>query len=161
MQDSHSIADNLNAMDLGSKTGNAVNKWSQQPQSCPQQQQQKTSKPQNQHACESCTKSHAPSRASCLPRTPHADLVAKLVIGMSDTGNTSSRQKDPNKKPPRHGTSGEKQKQTHTVDIGNNYDPKCDEVHVNTTAINIDALTETWATVTMPVEIGPNHCGNL
>ena len=33
--------------------------------------------------------------------------------------------------------------------------------HISITAINIDALTETWATITMPVEIGPNQCGSL
>ena len=33
--------------------------------------------------------------------------------------------------------------------------------HSNITAINIDALPEAWATVTMPAEIGPNHCGSL
>ena len=36
-----------------------------------------------------------------------------------------------------------------------------DPDHINTTAINIDALTEAWATVTMPAEIGPNQCGIL
>ena len=30
--------------------------------------------------------------------------------------------------------------------------------HINITAINIDTLTEAWATVTMPAEIGPNQC---
>ena len=51
--------------------------------------------------------------------------------------------------------------QTHSVDVGNDCDPQCDEVCVNTTAIDIDALTKDCATVTMPAEIGPNHCGNL
>ena len=50
------IADNLNAMNLWSKTVNAVNKWSWQPQSHPQQQQQKTLNPQHQHACGNYTK---------------------------------------------------------------------------------------------------------
>ena len=68
---------------------------------------------------------------------------------------------DPNKKPPRSGPNDGKQKQTHSVDVGNDYDPKCEEVHVNTTTINTDALTEAWATVTMPAEIGPNHHGSL
>ena len=63
--------------------------------------------------------------------------------------------------PPRCGPNGGKQKQTHSVDVGNNYDPQCDEVHDNTTAINIDALTEACTTVTMPAEIGPNHHGSL
>ena len=71
---------------------------------------------------------------------------------------TSSRQKDPNK-PPRCGHNGSKQK--HPVDVGNDYDPQCDEVSVNTTAVNIDALTEAWATVTMPAGIGPNQYGSL
>ena len=30
------------------------------------------------------TKFHAPGRAPALPRTPHADHVAKLVTGMPD-----------------------------------------------------------------------------
>ena len=38
---------------------------------------------------------------------------------------------------------------------------QCDDIHVNTTAINIDGLTEAWATVTIPARIGPNHCGSL
>ena len=33
--------------------------------------------------------------------------------------------------------------------------------HINITEINIDALTEAWATVTMPAKIGPNQCGSL
>ena len=36
-----------------------------------------------------------------------------------------------------------------------------DPEHINITAINIDALTEALATVTMPAEIGPNHHGSL
>ena len=62
---------------------------------------------------------------------------------------------------PRHGPSSGKQKQTHIVNVSNNYDPQCDEVCDNTTAINIDTLTEALATVTMPAEIGPNQCGSL
>ena len=65
------IADNLNAMGLRSKTINAVNKWSQQPQCFPQQQQQKASNPQNQHACGNCTKSHAPGR---IQTRSHPDM---------------------------------------------------------------------------------------
>ena len=74
---------------------------------------------------------------------------------------TSSGQKDPNKKPPKCGPNGRNQKQTHSVDVGKDYGPQCDEVHVNTTAINIDALTEACATVSMPAEIGQNHHGSL
>ena len=33
--------------------------------------------------------------------------------------------------------------------------------HINITALNIDALTRVWATVTMPAEIGLNQCGSL
>ena len=44
--------------------------------------------------------------------------------------------------PPSNGLKGGKQKQTHTVGVGDDYDLQCDEVHVNTTVINIDALTE-------------------
>ena len=36
-----------------------------------------------------------------------------------------------------------------------------DPEHINITAINIDALTEAWATVTMPAEIGPNQHGSF
>ena len=53
------------------------------------------------------------------------------------------------------------QARSHSVDVGNDYDPQCNEVHVNTTIINIDALTEAWTTVTMPAEIGPNYHGSL
>ena len=41
------------------------------------------------------------------------------------------------------------------------YPAPSDPEHINITAINIDALTEAWATVTMPTEIGPNHHGIL
>ena len=34
-------------------------------------QQQKTLRPQNQHACGNCTKSHAPGRASCPAKGLH------------------------------------------------------------------------------------------
>ena len=33
--------------------------------------------------------------------------------------------------------------------------------HINSTAINTDAPTEAWATVTILAEIGPNQCGSL
>ena len=36
-----------------------------------------------------------------------------------------------------------------------------DPEHINITAINIDALTEAWATVTVPAEIVPNQCGSI
>ena len=49
------IADNFNVMGLNSKTASAVKKWSQQPQSHPQQQQPKMANLQNQHACGNCT----------------------------------------------------------------------------------------------------------
>ena len=39
--------------------------------------------------------------------------------------------------------------------------PQCDEVCVNSMAINIDALTDAWATVIMTADIGPNHHGNI
>ena len=155
------IADNLHAMGLGSKTVNAVNKWSQWPQSHPQQQQQKTSKPQNQHAWRNCTKSHAPGRAFCPAKDSTCQSCGKIGHWDARCWSSSGRQKDPNKKPPRHGHNGGKQKQTHAVDVGNDYDPQWDEVSINTTAINIDALNEAWATVTMPAEIGPNHCRSL
>ena len=124
------IADNLNAMGLRSKTVSAVNKWSQWPQSYPQQQQQKTLNPQNQHVGRNCTKSNAPGRVSC----PAKDCTCQScgTIGHWDIRcqSTSSKQKDPKKKPPRHGLKGGKQKQTHTVDEGDDFDPQCDELHV-------------------------------
>ena len=155
------IADNLNAMGHGSKTVNAVNKWSQWPQSHPKQQQQKTSKPQNQHACGNCTKSHAPGRASCPAKDSTFWSCGKTGHWDARCCSASSTQKDPNKKPPRHEANGGKQKQTYSVDVGNDCNPHCDGVFVNTTAINIDAHTEAWATVTLPAEIGSNHCGSL
>ena len=65
------------------------------------------------------------------------------------------------KQPPRHKPNGGKQKQTHTLDLGDDYNPQCNEVHVNITTANIDALTKAWATVTMPAETGPNQHGSL
>ena len=41
------------------------------------------------------------------------------------------------------------------------YQAPSEQEHINITAINIDALTEVWTTVTMPVEIGPNQCASL
>ena len=41
------------------------------------------------------------------------------------------------------------------------YPAPSDSEHINITAINIDVLTEDWAMVTMPAEIGPNHHGDL
>ena len=41
------------------------------------------------------------------------------------------------------------------------YTAPSDPEHINITAINIDALTEACATVTVPAEVGPNQCGSL
>ena len=41
------------------------------------------------------------------------------------------------------------------------YPAPSDPEHINITTINIDTLTEAWATVSMPAEIGPNQHGNL
>ena len=41
------------------------------------------------------------------------------------------------------------------------YPAPSDPEHININATNIDALTEAWATITMPAEIGPNQCGSL
>ena len=100
-------------------------------------------------------------RASCPAKDSTCWSCGKTGHWDARCQKTSSRQKDPNKKPPRCGHNGGKQKQTHNVDVGNDYDPHCDEVHVNTTAINIIVLTEAWATVTKSVEIGPDHHGSL
>ena len=105
---------------------------------------------------------------------------------------TSSRQKDPNKKPPRYGpitiyvhpyqtTSLGWEPGDHHARLGvllpwvaqndhsvtivppitMHYPVPSDPEHINTTAINIDALNEAWTTVTMPAEIWPNQCGSL
>ena len=100
-------------------------------------------------------------RASCPTKDSACQSCGKIGHWDTRCQSTSGRQKDLTKKPHRCGHNGGKQKQIHTFDVGNNYDTQCDEVCVNTTAINIDALTEAWATVTMPAEIGPNHCGSL
>ena len=200
-------------MSLRSKTVNAVNKWSQWPQSHPQQQQQKTLNPKNQDRFGNCTKSHAPGRASCPAKDSTCQSCGRIGHWDVRYWSSSGKLNDPIKMLP----SG-KQKQTHTLDVGNDYDPQCDEVsviaidvhphhsawlgwkprhdharpgalspwvaqnayiativppismpypapgdpeHINLTAINIDALTKAWATVTMPAEIGPNHCRSL
>ena len=83
-----------------------------------------------------------------LPRILHVDLVAKLVTEMPDA-----------KAPPVDRRI--QTKADHSVDVGIDYDPQYDEVPVNTTAMNIDALTEAWATVNMPAGIDPNQCGSL
>ena len=41
------------------------------------------------------------------------------------------------------------------------YPAPSDPEHINITALNIDALTKAWATVTMPAKMGPNQCGSL
>ena len=70
------IADNLNARDLVSKTLNAVIKRSKWPQYCPQQQQEKTSNPQNQHACGNCTKFPCTCQGLHMP-----DMWQNLSLG--------------------------------------------------------------------------------
>ena len=160
MQDSHSHSRQPPCYGPQVQTVNAVNKQSWWSQSC-QQQYQKTSKPQNQHACGNCTKSHAPGRASYHAKDSTCQSYGKTGHWDARCWSTSSRQKDPNKKPPRCGPNGGNQKQTHSVDVDNDYDPQYDKVHVNTTVINIDALTEAWATVNMHAEIGQNHHGSL
>ena len=177
----------------------------------------KNIEPPNQHACRNCTKSHAPDRASCPVKDSTFWSCGRIGHWDVRCWSTSGKQKDPNKKPPRCGPKHGKQKQTHSVYVGDDYDLQCDEVHVitidvhphhsawlgqkprddhampsalspqvaknahsatrlppismsypssdwehiNITAINIDALTNAWATVTMPAEIGPNQCGSL
>ena len=111
------IADNLNAMDLGAKAINAVNKQSQFPQSHPQQQQQKILNPQKQHACRNCTKSHAPGRTSNLPRTSHANHVAELVTGMSHTEAPPVDRRIQTRSHPDMGPKVESKSMTHTVDF--------------------------------------------
>ena len=101
------------------------------------------------------------AKPAVLPRTPYAKSSGKIGCWNARCWSTSSIQKDPNKKPLRHGHNGRNQKQTHSVHVGNDYVPQCDEVCVNTTKFNTDALTEAWATVSMPTGIGLNQCGSL
>ena len=132
-------ADNLNAIGLRSKTVNAVNKQSQWPWPHPQQQQ-KTLNSQNQHVCGNCTKSHAPSRASCPAKESTCWSCGRIGHWDVRSQSTSGKQKDPNKNPPWCWPKGGKQKQTHTVDVGDDYNPQCNEVHV----ITIDVQPQTF-----------------
>ena len=102
-----------------------------------------------------------PCTASCPAKDSTCWSCSRIGHWDIRCWSNSGKQKDPNKKPPRCEPKDGKQKQTHTVDLGDDYDPQCDEVHVNTTAINIDALTKAWVSVTMPAGIGPNHHGSL
>ena len=78
------------------------------------------------------TKSHAPGRASCLAKDSTCQSCGRFCHWDARCQSTTSRQKDPDKKPPRLGPKGGKQKQTHTVDVGDDYDPQCNDVHVVT-----------------------------
>ena len=123
------IVDNLNAMGLRSKIVNAVNKHSSV---WPTTTATKMLYPQNQHACGNCTKFHAPGRASCPAKDSTCQSCVKIGHWHARCQSSSNRQKDPNKKPPRHGPKGGKQEQTHTVDVGDNYEPHCNEICVIT-----------------------------
>ena len=87
---------------------------------------------QNQYICGNCTKSHAPDRASCPAKDSTCQACGRFGHWDVRCQSTSSKQKDPNKKPPRCGPKGGKQKQAHTVDVGNDCDPQCDELCVIT-----------------------------
>ena len=76
------------------------------------------------------------AEAPALPWTPHANHVAELVTGTSDAKAPPVDWMIQTKKPPRCGPEGGKQKQTHTFDVGNNYDPKYNKVHVITTDVH-------------------------
>ena len=41
------------------------------------------------------------------------------------------------------------------------YPAPSDAEHINITAVNIDALTEVWPTITMPADIGRSEHGSL
>ena len=92
----------------------------------------KTSTPQNQHACGNCTKFNAPSRASYPAKDSTCWSGGRIGHWDVRCQNTSSKQRDPNKKPPRCGPKGGKQKHAHTTDVGDDYDPQCNEVCVIT-----------------------------
>ena len=70
---------------------------------------------------------------------------------------TSSKQKDLSKKPPRHRPKGGKQKQTYTVDVGDDYNLQCDEDNVITIDVHPHHSAKLcWKPeMTMP---GPVHC---
>ena len=115
-------------------------------------------KTQNKHACGNCTKSHEPVRASFPVKDSTCWSHGKTGHWDTRYQSNPSRQKDPNKKPPRHGPMGAKTKA----------DPQCwcrqgvwspmwwspCQHHCN----QHQCITEAWATLTMPAEIGPNHC---
>ena len=92
----------------------------------------KTLTPQKQHACGNCTKSHAPGRASCPAKDSTCQPCGRNGHWDVRCWSTPSRQKDSKKKQPRCGPKGGKQKQTHTVDVGDDYNPPCNEVSVIT-----------------------------
>ena len=50
---------------------------------------------------------------------------------------------------------------TKVLPISMPYPAPSDTEHINITAINIDAFTKAWATVTIPAEIGPDQCGSF
>ena len=91
----------------------------------------KTLNPHNLHTCGNCTKSHAPGRASCPAKDSTCQSCGRIGHWDIRCQSTSSKQKDPNKKPPRHEPKSGKQKQTHTVYVGNDYDPQCNEVTID------------------------------
>ena len=131
MQGSHSYTDNLNTMGLGSKTVNAVNKESQQSQSHPQQQHQKIKSP-----VPTCIWDLHKIPCTWQSLLPCQGLHMLIMWQDRPLGCQMPKhfwlQKDPNKKPLRHGPKGGKQKQTHTVDVDDDYDPQFNEVHVIT-----------------------------
>ena len=72
-----------------------------------------------------------------LARTPHTDHMRELVTGTSDTEAPPVDRRIQARSHPNVGQRW-KQKQTHTDDVGNDYDPQCDEVHVITIDVHPD-----------------------
>ena len=93
---------------------------------------------QNQHAYRNCTKSHA----SCSAKDSTCWSCGRIGHWDIRCQSTSSKQKDPNKKPPRCGPKGGKQKQTHIFDVGDDYDQQCSEVC--TITIGVDPHHSAW-----------------
>ena len=96
------------------------------------QQQQKHQTPRtNMHTGIAQNPMHL-AEHSCPGKDSTCQLCGRIGHWDIRCQSISSKQKDPNKKPPRCGPKGGKQKQTHTVDVGDDYDPQCNEVHVIT-----------------------------
>ena len=158
------ISDNLDAMGLAHpKPVHAIHQGNHKKQ-C-----QQGSKPTaNQHQCSSCVKSHSLGCASCSAKDATCNKCGK--VGHWKPSCHGGSPKKPQKKPPKKG-KGRGQKidnigmddyHLDEVDIAilqyhqsewltkHTGDPECKKI----SDIHIDAMTEAFATVQMPAEIG-------